>query len=164
MTDQSVFKATFSNIKNIPSRKVCQLVFEVPIEAADAALYALGGLPNPAAERWVAVARLNDEPPSAEPVAALPAPDIKRWADLPPAQQAAIRCGEPEFCRFLHEGVSQTPGFSLPGVPGPDAAAAFVRAICGVASRAEFNTNDEARTRWNALEAEFWAWSRGYRA
>jgi hypothetical protein len=35
--------------------KVAQLVIELPIEEADAALATLGGLPQPAAERWVAI-------------------------------------------------------------------------------------------------------------
>lgn len=164
MTDEAIFRAAFSDFKLIRSRNCAQLVLEVPIEAADAALYALGGLPNPAAERWVAVARLNDEMPPAEPVAALAAPEPKRWADMRPAQQAAIRCNEPEFRRFLCTRVSQAPGFGLPQNPTDLETAEFVRAICGVSSRAMLNTNEEAAERWNRLENEFWAWSRGRRA
>src|SRR4051812_4591789 len=59
MTDAAVTQATFSDFRLVKGRKVAQLVFEVPIEQADQALAALGGLPQPATEAWVALARLE---------------------------------------------------------------------------------------------------------
>ena len=49
-------RATYSDVKLVKTRKVFQLIFEVPIEDADNALRVLGGLPRPAAERWVGIA------------------------------------------------------------------------------------------------------------
>ena len=40
----AAIKATFSDFKLIKTRKVAQLVMEIPVEQADAALKALGGL------------------------------------------------------------------------------------------------------------------------
>lgn len=151
MTDQSIFRAAFSDFKLIRSRNCAQLVLEVPIEAADAALYALGGLPNPAAERWVAVARLNDEPPPAEP-AALSAPEPKRWADMPPAQQAALRSGEKTFWRYLGERCGQE-------VSSEADAADIVRKLCAVESRKELNTDQQKRVLWHQLDRGFLEWS-----
>ena len=54
--------ATFSDFRLVKGRKVCQLVCEVPLEQADAALAALGGLPNPHAERWVGIVPLKAQP------------------------------------------------------------------------------------------------------
>lgn len=56
----SAFKATYSDLKFIKTRNSVQIVLEVPREAASEALLVLGGMPNPAAETWVAVARLNN--------------------------------------------------------------------------------------------------------
>ena len=52
---------TFADFKLIKGRKVAQIVVEIPIEQADAIVAALGGLPNPAVERWVAMAPVNME-------------------------------------------------------------------------------------------------------
>ena len=55
----AVTQGTFADFKLIKSRSTAQLVIEIPIEAADAALLALGGVPLPGKECWVAIARLN---------------------------------------------------------------------------------------------------------
>lgn len=47
---------------------------------------------------------------------------------------AALRCREEQFQRFL-------------GVAGEEAAAAKVRSVCGIASRAELDTDTEAAER-----------------
>lgn len=57
------FSATYSDWKLIRTRKVVQIVLEVPIEAADHAYKVLGGMPNPASEIWVGVARFKSENP-----------------------------------------------------------------------------------------------------
>ncbi len=75
----------------------------------------------------------------------------KSWADMLPAQQAAIRCAEPEFQRFM-DAASE------------DEAAQLVRMVCAVQSRAELNTDPQARGRWHLLENDYWAWQRNPRA
>jgi hypothetical protein len=96
MTDEpAAIKATFSDFKLIRTRKLCQLVLEIPIEEADNALATLGGIPQPQSDRWVAVARLNG--------AAKPEPEPKekrRWEDLKLSMQASIRCNEKAFQKY----------------------------------------------------------------
>ena len=59
----AIFRASYSDWKLIRTRKCVQIIFEVPLEGglAHAAYAALGGMPDPAAEAWVAIARLNPE-------------------------------------------------------------------------------------------------------
>jgi predicted metalloenzyme YecM len=52
MTDAAVTQGTFADFRLIKGRKVCQIVIEVPIEQADQALAALGGLPQPMQQRY----------------------------------------------------------------------------------------------------------------
>jgi hypothetical protein len=150
---------TFADFKIVRGRKCAQIVVEVPLEHADAALRTLGGLPNPASERWVGIAPLNGDPQkvgiSDEKVGTsenVPTPDKRKWDDLPPSQQAAIRCGEPEFQRFA-EVVAADLGWR-------GDAAEIVRRYCKVASRADLNTNERAEDRWRTFEADYWAWQR----
>lgn len=71
MQNAAAFRATYSDWRLIKGRKVVQVVFELPLEAADEAYTALGGMPNPAAEVWCAVARLNIAGAGASPASGL---------------------------------------------------------------------------------------------
>jgi hypothetical protein len=142
MSTPAAIQGTFSDFRTVKGRKVAQLVIEVPVEQADAALRALGGVPQPHDPKWVAIARLD---PKAASKAEEPK-ERKAWADLPPAQQCAIRCGEPEFLRFLTSKYEYTAN---------ESAADIVRDICGVNSRAEINTNHKARMVWFGLDTEY---------
>jgi hypothetical protein len=59
MTDAAVFQAVYTDWTLIKGRKVVRVGLEIPIEQADLAYQALGGMPNPAESAWVAVARLE---------------------------------------------------------------------------------------------------------
>lgn len=165
MTKPAAFQATYSDFKLVKTRKVAQLIFEVPLEAVDEAYKVLGGMPNPADERWFGIAPLKKEvapnpdsklsgqhndshAQSAEPTER----GKKSWRDLPPSQQAAIRCEEPIFQTFLKEEHADVVLFA-----DQDAAQA-VRDLCCVTSRSELNTNHEARVLWTQLESQFQAW------
>jgi hypothetical protein len=144
MTDEpAAIEASFSDFRIIKTRKQAQLIFEVPLEQADAALATLGGLPQPHAEQRVAVARLNGvEKPKPE------ANNTKL------SLQAVMRCKEPLFWRFL---TTQT----VQPVENETDAASVVRVLCGVESRSGLNTDPNAATLWRILSAEFLAWKRG---
>lgn len=154
------FKATFSDLKVIKTRRCVQVVFEMPIEQFDAAYEVLGGLPNPTAERWFAIAALKQEAPGSgdltsesNPVSPrLPSQAKRSFRDLPPQQQAGIRCEEPSFAAFLKE---QWPDDWHESAADP---AECVRLICRVKSRAELATNHKARVIWNGLNTKFEAW------
>jgi hypothetical protein len=169
MSDLSATMGTFSDFKIIRGRKVAQVIVEIPLEQADEALRKLGGIPNPAEERWIGLALLTlGVRPSVQQLESsrlepkqLPAP--KKWGDLPLSQQAAIRCNEPDFQQFLaeHRTLGEEWGraareFDLES----DAAASVVRYVCQVPSRAEITTNQLAAKRWRQLDDEFFRWSR----
>jgi hypothetical protein len=145
MSAATPIQATFADFKLIKGRKCAQLVFEVPLEGADAALTALGGLPRPDAERWYGIVALDLSKPASEPEKTR-----RPFETLLPAQQAAMRCNELGFIKFI-DAVT------------PEHAAAVVRRRCGVSSRSELNTNPDAAAKWYALDIEYFRESRGIR-
>jgi hypothetical protein len=150
MAQPAAFKATYSDFKLIKTRQCVQIIFEVPLAAYDDAAKVLGGLPNPAAERWFAIAALKAEV-SAKPVAEPETKERKSWRDLPPSQQAAMRCNEPVFCKFLEEKYP-TAWREL------DDAAELIRSVCGVQSRRELDTMQPSRVIWHQLDSQYQAW------
>jgi len=147
-----VFKACYSDFRIIKSRKTAQIILEVSLESANAALDTLGGVPRPDAEVWVAVALLDLKTP-AEPER--PAVEGQKFSSLPLVRQAGIRCADPEFQKFIVErqGLSRT--WAVTG--GEETAVDIVRDICGVASRSELSEANGGRA-WRQLEAEFQEW------
>lgn len=143
----TAIRGTYSDLKFIRSRKVAQVVVEIPIEEAGQ-FTALFGTPNPATETWVAMARLNPEAAKQEALA-LP-PERRKFSNLPPATQAGIRCSERAFWRFLNERKAYE-------IHSQDDAAEAVRELCEVKSRAELNTT-EAGSHWHVLNAEYEVW------
>lgn len=134
--------ATFVDARSVKSRSVMQLVLELPIEQADAALKALGGWPRPAESRWVGVALAPKEREQAAKK------ERRDWPAVSPTEQAGIRCNEPTFWAYLN-----TLSFVV-GLNNEDAAE-VVREICGVKSRKELNTVAAAGRRWTALEGSY---------
>lgn len=72
----------------------------------------------------------------------------REWNELPPASQAALRCDDPVFRKFLESK-------GLTGDPAEQ-----VRSICGVASRSQLSTDQEAMKKWLALDSEYQTWLR----
>lgn len=64
MTKPAVLQADFTSYKPVPSRKVLQILLEVPLET-QAATFATLGYPTPGESTWVAVARLQSAPEGA---------------------------------------------------------------------------------------------------
>lgn len=161
------FKATYADFRLVKTRKTAQFVFEVPIEGADAALKALGGVPRPDCETWVAVARLDpalearepdldaSEPRNAPDKASAPR-ERRPFKSLPLPAQAAMRCNDPEFLRFLAEYLFG-PGSGI-AIPTVEEAADEVRQICGVTSRSKISEADESGTRWRELDRAYLDW------
>ena len=142
MSEKAIFQGTFADFRIIKGRKVAQFVIETPIEGADAALKALGGVPRADAEVWVAVARLDPKTASAP----LAKSEKEKFSFT---RQAAIACNDPRFRAFMAERY---------GIAVEDSdAAELVRATCKVKSRAEFDTDPEAGKRWQVLYTEYQA-------
>lgn len=166
MSDAAIIRGTFADFKLIKGRKVAQVVIEVPIEEADAALRALGGVPMPHLDRWCAVALLRDgaaAPPLADrPMPVEPeatAPSITKagriWREIEFSQQAGILSADDDFQRWIGvpPGISGSP--ALEASASTAAAAALIRERCGVASRAELDRDPDAAERWIKLSHDF---------
>jgi hypothetical protein len=148
-------KGTFADFRIIKTRKCAQLVIEVPIEEADAALSALGGLPRSDCERWVAVARLNHEG-TTKP---LDLKERRAFCDLPFVQQAGIMSNDLKFQFWMSDNYPEFAknGGDMDGLMGR--AAQAIRDYCRVSSRAQILPGTEAAERWLSLLREF----EGYR-
>lgn len=170
MTEPRVIRADFANWRPVAGRKVLQLILEVPIEQTADVMEKLG-FPLPGESKWVAVALLDENGPVAELVDAadLKSADESRvgsnptgahhkerkpFASLPLSQQAAIRCGDPDFRKFLARNDKQILMYDA------DMAADEVRHQCGVTTRGALNdvNNASARAQWTALDAQYQSW------
>jgi hypothetical protein len=158
MTKPAAVAGTYSDLRFIKGRKVAQVVIEIPIEAAQSFADAFG-MPNPTSETWVAMARMSKGRPSPEPreevkpePVGTPPKAARRFRDLPLPQQAALRCQEPAFWRYLAEREGSGP------VGSSDGAADEVRSICGVTSRSEIKNGTDAGERWHILNGSFEVW------
>ena len=132
----TAIRATYSDLKLVKTRKVLQLIFEVPIEEADNALRVLGGMPRADAETWVGIALITEEAatrPTDKP--------RKAWADLTPTQQAGIRCSDVDFQAWL-------------GCFDAEEAAVKVRSHCGVKSRSDIGLHPASK-RWRKMDNDF---------
>jgi hypothetical protein len=135
------FQATFSDFRLVKGRKVCQIVLEVPIEGADKALSVLGGLPNPAEERWVGVARIEHQ--KKHPV--LTGKDLWRASS-----DCAMVCKETEFWDYLKDNEYY--------VKNETEAIIAVRNILGIASRSDLDHNERAVSSWSAMYKDYKQW------
>jgi hypothetical protein len=169
----AAFKASYAEWKVIKTRACVQLVFELPIEKADEAYQALGGMPIAAREVWCAIARLEEkglvqygqikaavsettQPPSPT-VSRIGAGEAERrkFSDMSPAQQAGILCNERPFQLFLSEKfghLSEDAAYE-----NESEAADCVRELCNVKSRADL-TADNAE--WLSLVLAYRLWQR----
>lgn len=143
----TAIKATFADFRVVKTRAVAQLIFECPLEQADAALATLGGLPQASKERWCGIARLDVK-------AIQESPEMKktgkRFDELPLSSQCAIRCTDHDFIKWLghHDAANTT---------------AFIRMELGIDSRSELNTNEDAAKKWRDIDANYEMHCRGMR-
>ena len=142
LVSQAVFRAAYSNLTFVRSRKVASISLELPIEQADAFIAAFGS-PNPAEEKWVAIARLVEQQAEEQPDRR----EHHAWTELRPSAQAAIRCGDPMFWQFLV-------------VTDKAGAVEKVRWACDVKSRSELDRNYDAQTKWEEMDEQFMEWKR----
>ena len=78
----------------------------------------------------------------------------QKFEDMPPSQQAGIRCGDIEFQDWI-TGLSENRHRTFSeGDTGADVAAILVREHCGVDSRSLLN-GQIASERWKALNIEY---------
>jgi hypothetical protein len=135
----TAFQATFASFRLIPSRKVAQIIFEVPIEATDNALSVLGGVPNPEKTRWVGIAPID--PNAVKPK--LSGSDLWRASN-----ECAMLCKELDFWNFLN-------------VDDEEAAKKQIYARCGMTSRRDLDAGNNAQVlwEWEAIKRKYQTWS-----
>ena len=148
MSDKAAIHAEFEDVKRVKTRKVWQLIFEVPEERYDAAIEALGGSPQSGASRPVAIALLKPESVSERP----------KGGER--AKRAGILCNNPSFFSFLHANYSPPP-MAMPGLSMEGDCAAFIRDICDIPSRADLDHNAEAACIFDRIVDEFYQHQRG---
>jgi len=153
MSNPAAFSGNYADLRFIKTRSVAAITVEIPIEQA-AAFVAAFGAPTPGAEIPVAIARLD--PTKAVSEAPKPAgePSIKerrRFDTLPLSQQAAMRCNEPAFWRFLNEEQGCA-------ISDADAAAIIVREFCGVESRRFIARGQSSGDLWQQLNSDYEFW------
>jgi len=159
MTAPAAFKATFSDFRLVKGRKVAQIVVEVPIEEADHALLALGGIPRPDIARWVAVAQISPEAldqatPQSVATGSTPAEPKQPVASVGDrkeytlANRIGMTCADPDFQKWLSARYNGTE-------VNKDTVGPLVRAICGVETRADIKPGTEAATKWHALMVDY---------
>ncbi len=151
MSKEALIQATYADMKLVRTRSCAQLIFEIPIEQAAAAIEAFG-VPLPGKEVWCAIARLDLTKAASEP--AKEEKPRQKWESLPLSQQAAIRCGEESFWRFLVED-----GHTLSCENAYEAANA-VRCACGVISRADIGKKEVSAKAWRDLDGAYQYWQR----
>lgn len=152
----AAFQATYSDMRLVKGRKVVQFVFEVPLEGANTAYEVLGGVPNPAAEVWCAIARLDPNKVGvATPREAGPDHRPAPQADPPASHRLTTRAvmlsKDPQFHLFLQ-------GLSKLGCVTEEDAAVYIRAKCEVASRSEIKPGTAAATKLDFIESAFICW------
>lgn len=144
----AAWSGDYADFKLIKTRKVFQVVIEMPIEQA-APFVAAFGMPDPSTGVPVALARLTEEPKQ-------PADKTGRsWDDIPKSQQAAMKCNDPDFRRFLALDFDGILMLDL------DMAIDEVKRRCGVSSRKDILTDPVATKKWDRLYSDFQIWQRG---
>lgn len=140
-----VLKATYSDLKTVKTRSVCQLILELPIEALTDVVGLLGA-PVPGNEVWVAVARLMTPAELERGVDALiETPVIEPPKRKSLAQIAGILCNSGAFQKWS-------------GNANADEAAEWVRGRCNITSRSQLDTNEDAAAHFRDMRGEFDAW------
>lgn len=151
--EKSVFSGDYTDIRFVKSRKVAQIVMEIPIEQATAFVAAFGA-PDPSTGIPVAIARLGPlgKEMAKQPPSAYDKPK-RSWDQIQRSQQAALMCGDPEFDGFLDK--------TWPSLKAMKSTADKVRHLCIVVSRADLDKDSVAADRWDKLFSDFQLWKRG---
>lgn len=143
MSEDLAISGTLADIRRVKTRKVIQVIIEVP-EEHHAHVHQVLGWDYDTTQVALAVinpnvSKVNDEPKAEK--------QRQKWIDLPYPQQAAMRCNEKAFQEFLNARDAEV-------------AAHVVRKRCGVESRSEIKRDTVAGGSWMALEKEYLIWLR----
>lgn len=141
METPAAIQASYSDYRRVKGRKVLQLIFEVPLEQAPMVHDAFGE-PSPDGSTWVGIAKID----------LTARPEERKPLKL--SNRAALLCYDPSFIEWLGARNKAV------HVRNNAEAAEFVRLYCGVESRSELDSNDEAAEKFRKLDAEYDHWRR----
>lgn len=145
--DQAVIRATFADWRTVRTRRVLQLVFEIPLEQQQFALSILGA-PMPDRETWAAIALL------AEPVG-----QPEKPKDLARSMAARTRYQQADVMERARQRAGMLPKDqkfrAWLRVTSEDDAAAYIRRACKIASRRDIASNPDAHERFLRVETDF---------
>ena len=147
--DKRVIQARYATWRPVQSRKLLQLVFEVPLENQGEVLKYLGA-PLPDRDIQCAIAILNGEA-GQNPVTEMPiskassASPPKPFTDLPLTQQAVLLCKREAFQRYVQVG-------------NEEAAKEWLCNHCGVTSRSQILEHTEPEFLFKDLYNRFQDW------
>ena len=159
MTKLAAIEGQLVSIKNVSTHKSACLTIHVPEEYALKVIEAFGW-PTMVAPVHVAIARMGDGsagdlPSGSTTTPAAATKEKRKWDELSIAQQAGIMCNEKGFQRYVSEAVGKRPD-----EVDTDAAATYVRTLCGVNSRAHIEGNETASRKFHALRISYDNWLR----
>ena len=156
MTDAAIIQADFADFRQVKSRKVAQIICEIPLEQLPMAMEALGW-PRPDKQSPVAITRLNlgslsPEPPESNKGDADHANAQegigKGFRQRPASQQAAIKLQDASFVDWLvrthWKGATDTYDED-----------ALLKSVLGVSRKRELDSDPEAGKRWAKMLASY---------
>lgn len=146
----AVIDGSLAEIKFVKSRSVAVLCVEIPIERAEEAIGKFG-IPLPGQEIPVAVARLMKPPPEPHHPPQGSSAARERYRSVDAMQQAVMRAGMLCQDKRFQEWAAK-PG---PLPPSEGNAAQYIYLLCGISSRKEIGTSEEAYRRFLDLEQQF---------
>lgn len=158
MTKPAVLQADFTSYKPVPSRKVLQLVFEVPLET-QAATFATLGYPTPGESTWVAVARLQENgpdtvvTPGATPLVAVEGQD-RPQRHYTRSQIAALKIKDPDFQSWLQFNTTSEAERSQ-YITDEGFADALLKDHLGITSKRELDTLPHKGDAWDRMLATY---------
>jgi hypothetical protein len=183
----AILMGHFAFFKVNQTRGTAQIIVEVPSSRANEVLATLGGFPDPekpkpvsvglfdpkkvsvAASKVIEALQSTEEQPFADPDPTPPQdkPAKKHrepvvFAALPRASQAAIRCQEPPFWRFLEERSSVFWG-QRQTVTTKAAADFVLKELLGIQSKKELDESVTCSEAWDKIEDDFQKQRLGYR-
>lgn len=132
MANSAALYGDYVDLRFIKTRKVCQVIIEIPIEQGSAFVEAFG-TPNPATGVPVGLARLD---PNAK--------SERKGGKL--AQKAGIMCNEAAFAEYVRQN-------KFDGNP-----VEYVYEFCQVTSRAHLDHDEAAARKFRDLELSYNAW------
>lgn len=151
----------FVTVQHVPTRKCWKLTIEVD-EANIAQVFQVLGYPTSGESISVGIARLTHAPKAEKPK--------RHFNDMRPSQQAALKCRDAEFQRFLRDSYTETwrevdAGDEHEiGERAELTATATLKTILDIASRTELDLHKEDAEHWDQLLGSFEAWKRGVAA